>query len=156
MMKVNLLLIVLFLFSGCNSILQPKITNRQVENDIIGKEVKNVNGGMFIASWVFTDKEPRCVNIVENTIGNNKAIIVAEVATAGNSDGVNSLGGRVRLDYENIGDKWVVQKVENINFGYASDDATSKANLIELKNKICKEGFDNGKGKSNTSEEKKP
>ena len=99
------------IFNGCNS--HPKITVKNIQNDIIGRSILSV--------WTFDESEPREISILESNYNGDKAKIVINIKTQNNprtqpTFHLVKMKGRLRLHYEWIVGRWDLVKIENLSF----------------------------------------
>ncbi len=136
---------------SCNLVPNSKpITNQQLESDLVNKTVSVPNP--LVRSWTFEKGERRCVNIVEANFGTERAVIVADVVTSGSSGGgwyFVGISGQIEVYYSKIGDRWVIEKLENkgLEVDYATEMGKrigKSEEEVQAKTKsVCQSGFDN-------------
>ena len=141
---------------SCNLVPNSKpITNQQLESDLVSKKI-SVSNPMLGGGWTFEKNEKRCVNIVEANFGTERAVIVADVVTSGVAGGgwyFVGISGQIEVYYSKIGDRWVIEKLENkgIEVDYATEAGKrigKSEEEVQAKTKsVCQSGFDNSVNK---------
>jgi len=105
------------------------VSPEQVASDIVGRVVRvsDLSGNADPTEWTFESKEFRHVDILEsNTLGNVQTVVVF-VTTRNNpvaDEEQVQVSGKLQLVYERKGSKWVLTKIQNVNFRYSVGVAT--------------------------------
>ena len=105
------------------------VSPEQVASDIVGRVVRvsDLSGNADPTEWTFESKEFRHVDILEsNTLGNVQTVVV--FVTTRNNPAADEeqvqVSGKLQLVYERKGSKWVLTKIQNVNFRYSVGVAT--------------------------------
>jgi len=105
------------------------VSPEQVASDIVGRVVRvsDLSGNADPTEWTFESKEFRHVDILESkTLGNIQTVVVF-VTTRNNpvaDEEQVQVSGKLQLVYERKGSKWVLTKIQNVNFRYSVGVAT--------------------------------
>ena len=105
------------------------VSPEQVASDIVGRVVRvsDLSGNADPTEWTFESKEFRHVDILESeTLGNIQRLVV--FVTTRNNPGADEeqvqVSGKLQLTYERKGSKWVLTRIQNVNFRYSVGVAT--------------------------------
>jgi hypothetical protein len=105
------------------------VSPEQVASDIVGRVVRvsDLSGNADPTEWTFESKEFRHVDILQSeTLGNIQTLIV--FVTTRNNPGADEeqvqVSGKLQLMYERKGGKWVLTRIQNVNFRYSVGVAT--------------------------------
>ena len=105
------------------------VSPEQVASDIVGRVVRvsDLSGNANPTEWTFESKEFRHVDILESeTLGNIQTLVVF-VTTRNNpvaDEEQVQVSGKLQLVYERKGGKWVLTRIQNVNFRYSVGVAT--------------------------------
>jgi hypothetical protein len=105
------------------------VSPEQVASDIVGRVVRvsDLAGNSAATEWTFESKEFRHVDILESeTLGNIQTLVV--FVTTRNNPAADEeqvqVSGKLQLVYERKGGKWVLTRIQNVNFRYSVGVAT--------------------------------
>ena len=105
------------------------VSPEQVASDIVGRVVRvsDLSGNANPTEWTFESKEFRHVDILgSETLGNIQTLVVF-VTTRKNpaaDEEQVQVSGKLQLVYERKGGKWVLTRIQNVNFRYSVGVAT--------------------------------
>jgi len=108
---------------------RPEITSQGISKDVVGKVIRvdEMHGAHPGTEWTFEADEYRRIDILERRATATGADLLVFMLTRSNSkpgeDDVQ-VSGQLRMSYEWKGDKWVLQKIENVSFRFSIGVAT--------------------------------
>ncbi len=107
--------LILMCMSACQC--SPPITAQKIEHDIVGQTI-SVTGVKTEKpdTWTFQDNETK-ITIAGSTCYSNEARITIDIETrASQGIALAMASGRLRVSYEEVGNDWILRKVENESF----------------------------------------
>jgi hypothetical protein len=107
--------LVLMWTSACQC--SPPVNTQKIEHDIVG-QTTNVRGFRTEKpdTWTFQADETK-INIAGSTCHSNEATITIDIKTrASQGIALAMASGRLWVSYEQVGNEWILRKVENESF----------------------------------------
>lgn len=101
-----------------------EISVAQILRDVVGRQiwVSELSSASEQLDWTFAADEPKRVDVIEQQMSATTAALVVHMFTSGapgSDDEDVQLAGRLKLNYEWDGRRWMLRRIDNLSFRYS-------------------------------------